>query len=101
MTHRLATAAQRRAIRVRSGGHCEFGECDVPFDHCEIHHTTPFNARAGTGPTDLDSLAAGCVNHHHLVHGGYTLRRTATGFDLIRPDGTPITTPKTTRTPRP
>ncbi len=101
--HRLATAAQRIAVRVRSRGRCEIGECDVPFDHCQIHHLTPFDPVAGTGPTDLANLAAACSHHHHLLHEGrHIARHRPDGrFDLVRPDGTVVTTTRTHTTPPP
>lgn len=81
---RLANRAQRRALRVwyRS---CAL--CDVPFEHCQIHHVTWYTLG---GLTDLDNLLPVCSRHHHLVHeGGWTLHlapdRTLT---ITRPGGT-------------
>ncbi len=65
---RLANRAQRRALRAfyRS---CAM--CDVPFDHCQIHHVTWYSLG---GLTDIDSLIPICNRHHHLVHeGGWQL----------------------------
>lgn len=61
---RLATSSQRAALRA---GHetCCVGGCDVPFDHCEIHHITWW--RHG-GRSDIDNLAPVCSKHHHLIH---------------------------------
>ncbi len=101
MRHRLATPAQRRAVLVRSGGHCEIGECDIPFDHCDLHHIDPYNPRTGTGPTALANLVAPCPYHHHLLHeGGYSVRSTPAGLELRRPNGTLVTTTHTHRIPR-
>src|SRR5262249_23192885 len=53
---RLATRAQRRALRAMYRG-CVFPGCRVPFDRCEIHHPHPFELG---GPTDLDDLVPAC-----------------------------------------
>jgi hypothetical protein len=80
---RLANRAQRRALRVLYRS-CAL--CEVPFDHCEIHHVTWF--RLG-GLTDVDNLLPLCSRHHHLAHeGGWALHlapdRTLT---VTRPGG--------------
>ncbi len=50
---------------------CAFGECDVAFDRCEIHHILPWELG---GPTDLINLIPLCSRHHHVVHqGGWKL----------------------------
>ncbi len=70
-SRRLASNDQRRALRSMYRT-CGIGECDVPFDQCEIHHITEWTAHQGD--TDLDSLIPGCTRHHHLVHeGGWVL----------------------------
>ena len=84
---RLATADQRRALRAMYAS-CFVPECPVPFDHCQVHHITPWTA--GRGRTDLGQLVPACTQHHHLIHeGGWTLTldpdRTLT---ITRPDGT-------------
>lgn len=63
-TGRLATPAQRIALRAAHETCCITG-CDVPFDHCEIHHISWWRHGGGT---DLDNLAPVCSKHHHLVH---------------------------------
>ena len=65
---------------------CAHPHCTTPFDRCEIHHVTAWDA---LGPTDLANLLPLCSFHHHCVHeGGWTLTldpdRTIT---LTRPDG--------------
>jgi hypothetical protein len=68
---RLATDDQRRALRAMYRT-CGIGDCDVPFDRCEIHHLREWTAEQGE--TNLDSLIPGCARHHHLVHeGGWRL----------------------------
>ncbi|MEQ8716377.1 MAG: DUF222 domain-containing protein [Acidimicrobiales bacterium] len=63
-TVRLATPAQRRAVKTRDR-HCTVGTCTVPADQCEIHHLEPF---AEGGPTDIDNLALTCPRCHHKIH---------------------------------
>ena len=80
---RLANREQRRALRALYRS-CSL--CDVPFDHCQIHHVTWY--RLG-GTTDIDNLLPVCSRHHHLVHeGGWQLHlapdRTLT---VVRPGG--------------
>ena len=68
---RLATRAQRMALRAQYPT-CGMDEaCQVPFDDCQIHHVDPWKQG---GCTDLDRMCPGCPKHHHLVHeGGWTL----------------------------
>lgn len=63
---RQANRAQRRALRAQYRT-CGFPDCDVSFDHCEIHHVLPFERG---GPTDWANLLPLCSRHHHLVHEG-------------------------------
>ncbi len=84
-TVRHANRAQRRALRAMYRS-CAFGDCDVAFDRCEIHHVLPWEVG---GPTDLANLLPLCSRHHHVVHdGGWQLQldeeRTLT---ITRPDG--------------
>ena len=83
---RVATAAQRRALRAmyRTCGH---PHCQVGFADCDIHHVVPWQCG---GVTDVANLLPLCSKHHHLVHeGGWHLAlhpdRT---IELRRPDGT-------------
>jgi hypothetical protein len=82
---RHANREQRRALRTQYVT-CAFPDCSVGFDHCEIHHVTPFEKQ---GPTDLANLLPLCSRHHHMVHeGNWRLaldkQRTIT---VWRPDG--------------
>jgi hypothetical protein len=61
---RLATDTQRAALRAVHDS-CVVGACDMPFDHCEIHHIEWW--RNG-GRSDIDNLVPLCSKHHHLVH---------------------------------
>jgi hypothetical protein len=86
-SQRLATDDQRRALRAMYRT-CGIGDCDVPFDQCEIHHVDEWDAHLGE--TNLDRLIPGCSRHHHLVHeGGWTLELDSISRELtIRlPDG--------------
>jgi len=66
-SRRLATDDQRRALRAMYRS-CGVGECDVPFEHCEVHHVDEWEAHHGE--TNLDRLIPCCRRHHHLVHEG-------------------------------
>lgn len=94
-THRLATAAQRRALIVRSGGTCECPGCDAPYTWCQAHHLESFDSANQAGPTNLDNLVWLCHRHHHLVHeGGFLLIRGPTGrLQLHRRDGSRVHVP--------
>ena len=90
-TKRVATPAQRRALRAMHRT-CGFPDCDVRFADCDIHHVIEWNRHHG--PTNLHNLLPLCNRHHHRVHdGGWTLTlhpdRT---IHLTRPDGTTHTT---------
>lgn len=63
-TIRFPNRAQRRALRAMYRT-CAIGDCDTPFDRCEIHH---IRAWEHLGRTDLDNLVPTCSRHHHLVH---------------------------------
>jgi hypothetical protein len=70
---RTASAAQRRALRLRDGG-CVGEGCDRPPAWCEPHHIVHW---ADGGPTDIGNLVLLCTTHHELVHhGGWTVRFT-------------------------
>lgn len=90
-TVRLATRAQRRALRVRDKGICQFDGCHQTH-HLEAHHIVPW---ACGGPTDLDNLILLCRRHHVLVHeGGITITRdpkSSRRYTFRLPDGDPIT----------
>lgn len=66
-SRRLATNDQRRALRAMYRS-CGVGECDVPFDQCEVHHLDEWQAQHGN--TNLDRLIPCCKRHHHLLHEG-------------------------------
>jgi len=81
-TARFPGPRLRRAIIARDR-HCQFGSCDAPWQHCDLHHLIFW---ADGGPTTRDNLALICARHHTLVHEhGWTLRR--------QPDGSITTLP--------
>lgn len=90
---RLASRAQRRALRLRDGT-CVFPGCHQ-IKHLDAHHLTPWSEG---GPTDLDELALLCRRHHVMVHeGGLRLVRAvpapAVGtprFRVLDVDGHPV-----------
>jgi len=68
---RLATAAQRRALRAMHPT-CAMPGCGVRYEHTVPHHMVPWESG---GPTDLQNLVPLCSNHHHAVHeGGWQIR---------------------------
>ena len=84
---RLATRAQRMALRAQYPT-CAMDEtCNVPFDDCQIHHVDPFSQG---GRTDLHRMCPGCDTHHHLIHeGGWTLTRNPSGTWQLHPPQRP------------
>ena len=82
---RLATPAQRVALRARSAT-CEFHGCTIPSSWTEAHHLDPWEHN---GPTDIDNLANLCTRHHHAVHEGkWSVERVKGVTYTRRPDGT-------------
>ena len=89
-SRRLATPDQRRALRSMYRS-CGMGNCEVPFDRCEIHHLDDWAKHHGH--TDLDRLIPACTRHHHLAHeGGWQLDLDPITRELtVRlPDGTVV-----------
>lgn len=66
----LATTDQRRQLRMMHRT-CIGPDCDVPFEHTQIHHIIP---RSRDGPTTIELLAPLCDGHHDDIHHrGWTL----------------------------
>lgn len=85
----LATKDQRRAMRAMYRTCGLDPGCQVPFEHCELHHIEYWTR--DHGPTDLINLVPGCNAHHHMVHeGGWRLQMRASDrrLTVIFPDGT-------------
>lgn len=87
-TIRNANCTERRALRAMYQC-CAFGDCDIAFDRCDIHHILPWELG---GPTDLHNLIPLCSRHHHVIHDhGWVLDlspdRTLT---ITKPDGQPF-----------
>lgn len=70
-TTRLATPAQKRALRHRDRG-CVIPDCGRPARWTDAHHIIAY---VGGGSTDLDSLASVCRRHHRMLDHGWTLSR--------------------------
>ena len=84
---RLATRAQRMALRARYPTCGMDADCNVPFDDCQIHHIKPWK---DGGHTNLDLMCPGCDHHHHLAHeGGWTLTRNQDGTWHLNPPQRP------------
>jgi hypothetical protein len=64
-SHRVYTAAQRRAVIVRDRA-CAWNGCDVPAAFCEVHHIRWWDRDRGL--TDLENGVLLCSHHHHTVH---------------------------------
>ena len=95
---RTATAAQRRALRIRDGDQCLFPGCDRPGAWAQAHHV---NWWSRGGRTDIDEMVLLCKRHHTSVHeGGWHIRITAPGrFVFTNPAGydIPAVPARTTR----
>ena len=83
---RLASAAQRRALRALYTT-CAIPGCDVRYSRCKLHHIIWW--RHG-GRTDLANLLPVCSHHHTKVHdAGWNLQSGPNRELTIRfPDGT-------------
>ncbi|WP_193105071.1 HNH endonuclease signature motif containing protein [Brachybacterium sp. FME24] len=92
-SRRLASRAQRRALRLRDTT-CAFPGCHQS-QHLDAHHTVPWSEG---GPTDIEGLALLCRRHHVMVHeGGLRLVLDATSttplrrrFEVVDSDGRPV-----------
>lgn len=91
---RLASRAQRRALRLRDGT-CVFPGCHQS-KHLDAHHLIPWSEGGGT---DIEGLALLCRRHHVMVHeGGMRLvadpsRTSAAGrprLQVLDPAGRPV-----------
>ena len=84
---RLATRAQRMALRAMYPTCGMDPDCQVPFDDCQIHHVDLWK---DGGRTDLDRMCPGCAKHHHLAHeGGWILTRNQDGTWHLAPPQKP------------
>jgi hypothetical protein len=67
---RLATIHQRRALEAIHPT-CAIPDCEVIFDHCNVHHIEYWE---NGGATDLNNMIPLCSRHHHAAHeGGWKL----------------------------
>ena len=68
---RLATVHQRRALEAIHPT-CAIPDCEVIFDHCNVHHIEYWESG---GSTDLNNMVPLCSRHHHAAHeGGWKLQ---------------------------
>ncbi len=68
---RLATVHQRRALEAIHPT-CAIPDCEVIFDHCNVHHIDYWE---NGGSTDLNNMVPLCSRHHHAAHeGGWKLQ---------------------------
>ena len=63
---RLATVHQRRALEAIHPT-CAIPDCEVIFDHCNVHHIDYWE---NGGATDLNNMIPLCSRHHHAAHEG-------------------------------
>ncbi len=90
-TRRLASRAQRRALRIRDHGVCQFPGC-ASTRHLDAHHVVAWSKG---GPTDLANLILLCRRHHTFVHeGGVRIQKAsrpvASRWEFWLPDGRQI-----------
>lgn len=81
------------AIRRRGASMCFWGDCSSPPHRQQRDHVRPWGsgARGETNPRNSD---LGCGYHNRLKETGIRPVRRADGrYDLLRPDGTPVTPP--------
>jgi hypothetical protein len=70
---RTWSAAQRRAVTVRDGGHCRWPGCQRATT--DVHHVLAWDHG---GTTDVTNGVLLCPRHHTLTHAGWTTTGTAT-----------------------
>ena len=76
---RLATVHQRRALEAIHPT-CAIPDCEVIFDHCNVHHIEYWE---NGGSTDLNNMVPLCSRHHHAAHeGGWKLKLNAETREL-------------------
>ena len=77
---RLATVHQRRALEAIHPT-CAIPDCEVIFDHCNVHHIDYWE---NGGATDLNNMIPLCSRHHHAAHeGGWKLKLDPETRELI------------------
>jgi Domain of unknown function (DUF222) len=79
---RTWSRAQRKAAKLRAGGHCESPKCQAPIERCDLHHEDHW---AHGGRTDLNRGIYLCSYHHWLTHHTpWTITRNRDGTVEIR-----------------
>ena len=89
-SHRVFTAAQRRALVARDRG-CTWPGCTAPPSICESHHARVHWADGGL--TDVANGALLCYHHHDVVDArSIEMTRQDGIWIFTRPDGTVLST---------
>ena len=76
---------QRRALEAIHPT-CAIPDCEVIFDHCNVHHIEYWakSDSGGGGSTDLNNMVPLCSRHHHAAHeGGWKLKLDPENRELI------------------
>ena len=67
---------------------CYWTGCWIPASKCQIDHLMPWHRQGRTNP---GNGAPGCGKHNRIKEQGFHAWRTATGgWNLTRPDGSPV-----------
>jgi len=77
---RVWPIAIRRAIELRDRT-CQYADCEVPAQHCDIHHKQPW---AEGGSTSYEGGVLACRNHHTQAHKYGATFRTDGRFTVNR-----------------
>ncbi|HEX3823671.1 MAG TPA: DUF222 domain-containing protein, partial [Mycobacteriales bacterium] len=64
-TTRTWSRGQRKAAKIRAGGHCESPKCQAAIIRCDLHHEDYWE---NSGKTDLNKAIYLCPYHHWLEH---------------------------------
>jgi hypothetical protein len=86
-TRTWTTAARRLVITMHP--HCVWPGCDVPADHCDLHHHVPWEHG---GETNITNAVPECRRHHTFIHNhpDWTYQWDGRMFRVHRPDGTEV-----------
>ncbi|MGZ4677823.1 MAG: DUF222 domain-containing protein [Acidimicrobiia bacterium] len=84
-TRTWPTATRRLITTIHP--HCLWPGCDIPADHCDLHHHIPWEHG---GPTDTTNGYPQCRRHHTFLHAhpDWTITYDGTHLRVHRPDGT-------------
>ncbi len=65
-SHRLFSAAQKKALLTAAGGRCQYPGCRTPSPYLHAHHVEWY--QRDDGETHVDNGVMLCNHHHHLIH---------------------------------